>query len=291
MMKNHKNTVGALAAATAMLTGYAMAGEPTPAPVMEPAATTNDFFQGEIHVGYSSNYEFRFVDRGEHMVEVGLDGAFNLGNGWGINVGAWYAGLNDSTAWKGSAFTTPNELDMYLGIGKDFGVVDVEVGYIYYYFDDSVINTAGPVPGAGRLWTVLDDTQEVYAQVGVDLPWEMRFATTYYYDFDSASGWYWDFKVSKSFEFSDCLALKLAVGTAMADGHGLQRSSRNWVGTDDGYQGWYASAALPWQILDTVTLTPYVRYTDADSDLATSLVGLSSGKSMVIGGVSLSVSF
>jgi len=291
MMKNHKKTVGALAAATAMLTGYALAGEPAPAPVMEPAPT-NDFFSGELHVGYNSNYEFRFVDRGDNMVEVGLDGAFDLGNGWGINVGAWYAGINEDNAWSVANFTTPNELDLYFGVRKDFGVVDVEAGYIYYYFDDSAMNwLAGPVPGAGLLWTNLQDTQEIYASLGVNLPWDVRFATTYYWDIDTYSGWYWDFKLTKSFEFTDCLSLDLAVGTAMADGQGLQRSAKNSVGTDDGYQGWYASAALPWKILDTVTLTPYIKYTDADSDLATSLVGVSSGKDMVIGGVTFAVSF
>jgi len=88
--------------------------------------------------------------------------------------------------------------------------------------------------------------------------------------------------VTKSFEFTDCLSLDLAVGTAMADGHAWQVSAKSPNGTRDGYQGWYASAALPWKVLDTVTLTPYVRYTDADSDLQTTVS--SSGKDMVIGG-------
>jgi len=165
--------------------------------------------------------------------------------------------------------------------------VDVEVGYIYYNFQNDTNWALLPPVISGQF----DDTQEVYAQVGVDLPWEMRFATTYFYDFDTASGWYWDFKVTKSFEFTDCLSLDLAVGTAMADGHGLQRSWKSLAGTKDGYQGWYAGAALPWKVLDTVTLTPYVKYTDADSDLITSPLSRSSGKAMVLGGVSLSVSF
>jgi len=292
MMKNHKNTVGALAAATAMLTGYAMAGEPAPAPVMEPAPAS-DFFSGRLHAGYNSNYEFRFVDRGTNMVEVGLDGAFNFGNGWVVNAGAWYGGLNDDNGFPGASFTTPNELDLYAGVGKDFGIVDFEVGYIYYYFDSSGVNLLSQLfpGGAGKLWTNLEDTQEIYATLGVDLPWEMKFATTYYYDFDTYSGWYWDFRVTKSFAFTDCLSLDLAVGTAMADGQGLQRSATNPIGTKDGYQGWYASAALPWQVLDTVTITPYIKYTDADSDLVTTMFGLSSGKQMILGGVALSVSF
>lgn len=316
-MKNkYTRTMGALAAASVMTTGYALAGEPVPAP-MPPAEPTRDFFEGEVHVGYANMYEFRFVDLGQDLVEAGADVAFDLGGGWSINAGAWYASTNDDKySWNAGPYTVTddndviiergdvycetwqdsfNELDLYAGIGAEFGIFNFEVGYIYYFYPD--IDDA--------------DTSEVYASVGVELPWEIGLSTTAYYDIDEFNGLYVDCKVTKSFKFTDCLGLDLAAGVGYGDGHGAQRDNPwNPRSTRDGYQGWYISAALPWEIVENVTLTPYVRYTDAASDLVTDIstreceydptegpnytmtqFGTSTGKEYVIAGATLSVAF
>jgi len=75
------------------------------------------------------------------------------------------------------------------------------------------------------------------------------------------------------------------------DGNNLQVSFKNPAGTRDGYQGWYAVATLPWKITDTLTLSPYVKFTDADSDLVTDAKGTSHGKRYLIGGAMLGITF
>ena len=312
-MKNqYSKMMGALTAASVVMTGYAVAGVTEPAPMVAPAPA-RDFFEGEIHVGYNNMYEHRFVDLGDDMVEAGVDVAFDLGGGWSINAGAWYASTNDDkydydegpSYVFGDDVLTPyqetwrdsfNELDLYAGVGAEYGMFNFEVGYIYYFFPDNRdVNTS-----------------EIYASVGVDLPWEMGLTATGYYDIEEYSGLYVDLKVTKSFELTECLGLDLAAGIGYADGHGLQQDGPfNWRSTRDGYQGWYISAALPWEIVENVTLTPYIKYTDADSDLVTDNAwrefgyidgaggyhytgyqnGTSQGKDYIVAGATLSVAF
>ncbi len=71
-MRKHTKYVGAMAAASALVAGYASAG--TPEPVMQSAPTSvESAFSGEVHVGYSTQYEFRFVDLGSDLIEAGVD--------------------------------------------------------------------------------------------------------------------------------------------------------------------------------------------------------------------------
>ena len=283
-MKNHTKTVGALAAAAAMVSGYAMAGEPAPPPPPIEPEPCNDWFEGEIHVGYNSMYEFRFVDLGQDMIEAGADVAFDLGGGFGISAGAWYASTNDSQ----TAFSVGdnNELDLYAGLSWGLDWVDLEVGYIFYHFMD--------VSGF--------DTQEIYASVGFELPWEIGLGLTWLYDIQKYNGSYVDAQITKSFEFTDCLGLELTAGVAWAKDQGLQVNGPKslyysnivnapYLVAKDGYQGWYASAALPWEVVENFTITPYVKYTNADGDLVTDLKGTSLGKDYLLGGVMLSVAF
>lgn len=286
----HTKTVGALAAATVLTTGYALAGEPAPAPMIEPEPES-DFFEGEVHVGYNSMYEFRFVDLGQDMVEAGADIGFNLGGGWGVSAGAWYASTNDSKPW-GRGAGSSNELDLYAAVSYGFEWLTVEAGYIYYYFPDQVFN--------GVNWETAD-TQELYISVGTDFfedqPWEFGVEATWFYDFDSNDGSYWDVHVTKPFKFTECIGLELTAGVGFADGHGLQLdgSVARWSGyygaSLDGYQGWYVAASLPWQIVENVTLTPYIKYTDGASDLLTNVTDITTGQDYLFAGANLTVSF
>lgn len=251
-MRNYSKTVGALAAASALVAGYASAE-----------------IEGEIHVGYSNMYEFRFVDLGQDLVEAGVNLSTEVGGGFSLNAGTWYASTNDSNA---GSF---NELDLYAGVSKEFGPVTLEGGYIFYHF----LDTEGI------------DTQEVYLRATTEVAYGIGVGATFYYDFDSNNGWYLQPEVTKSFELNECLSLNLAAGVGIADGHDLQVKD-TFTGSLDGFQGWFVSASLPWEFREGVTLTPYVKYTDADSELVTDAPGLgSSGKEYVIAGVKLSVGF
>ena len=103
-MTKYTKTIGALAATTMLMGGYAAAE-----------------LEGEINVGYANMYEFRFVDFGQDLISAGADVAYDFGNGWAINGGAWYGSTNDLNGATGNL----NELDVYAGIGMCKPVIKV----------------------------------------------------------------------------------------------------------------------------------------------------------------------
>ena len=268
-MRKHTKYVGALAAASALVAGYASAE-----------------IEGEVHVGYSNEYEFRFVDLGSDLVEAGDDISYELSEGFGLSAGAWYGSVNNSSRVDedvlndGNSF---NELDLYAAVSKELGPVALELGYIHYGFQDAVDAL---------------DTQEVYLAASTEVIWGVTAGATGFYDFDSNNGWYLQPELSKSFELTDCVALNLSSGVGIANGHDAQVS--DVVGTDgsaDGFQGWYVKAELPWEVREGVTLAPYVKYADADRKLASDASNLDGGSGTnggaehVVAGVKLAVGF
>lgn len=252
-MRKYTKTVGALAAASALVAGYASAE-----------------IEGEVHVGYHSMYEFRFVDLGSDLVEAGVDLSYAISENWGLKAGAWYGSVNDSQTIGGNF----NELDLYAAVGTTLGPVELELGYIYYTYPD----TAGA------------DTQEVYLSAFVGVGAGFSTGAVYYYDFDSNNGWYLQPEVRWSHEFNDCLGLNLSAGVGFADGLDYQVSSFGF-GSADGFQGWFLKAELPWKFRENMTLAPYLKYTDADSDLAGDINSFEGGQDNFFGGVKIAVSF
>ena len=279
-MRKHTKYVGALAAASALVAGYASAGTTAPMAPATTSAPVESGLTGEVHVGYSTQYEFRFVDLGSDLLEAGIDLSYNLTEDLTISGGAWYGSVNDSQTF-GNSF---NELDLYAAVATNLGPVSLELGYIYYFFSDT----------PGTL-----DTQEVYLSAGLeDIFWGIGASATFYYDFDSQNGWYLQPEITKSFSLMEgCLSLDLSAGVGVADGHGLQLSdSFGSVGTADGFQGWFVKAELPWQFRENMAIAPYVKYVDADNGLVsdTPLVGGTGtlgGREHLVAGVKLSVSF
>jgi uncharacterized protein (TIGR02001 family) len=252
-MRKYTKTVGALAAASALVAGYASAE-----------------IEGEVHVGYATNYEFRFVDLGDDLVEAGVDLSYALNEDWSIKGGAWYGSVNDDVALD-------NELDLYGAVATSLGPVNLEFGYIFYTY-----------PGSD-----FHDTQEVYASAFVDIFAGISAGAAYYYDFDNLNGWYLQPELRWSHDFNECLKLNLSTGVGIADGLGSQVSSDAfYIGdTHDGFQGWFVKAELPWEFRDGVTLTPYLKYTDADSGLAGDSNTFEGGQEHIVAGVKLAVGF
>ena len=71
-MQNYCKTIGALAAASALVAGNAQAE-----------------VEYELHAGYSSEYLFRGLDLGDDLVEAGVNAATEW-QGFGFSAGAWY---------------------------------------------------------------------------------------------------------------------------------------------------------------------------------------------------------
>lgn len=176
-MQNYCKTIGALAAASALVAGNAKAE-----------------VEYELHTGYSSEYLFRGLDLGDDLVEVGVDAAYEW-NGLTLSAGVWAAAF-DSSARTGNQ--VDNETDLYAEVSKDFGFVTASVGYIYYW-------------NVGHLGA---DNQEVYVGLSHDLGFA-TISLTSYWDVDKTNKGdtegYTELGLSKSFELNQCLTLN--VGT------------------------------------------------------------------------------
>lgn len=263
-MRNYSKTIGALAAASTLVAGNASAQ-------LEQANHLFNNVAGELHVGYANMYEFRFVDQGNDLVHAGVDLAYDAGL-VNVTAGAWY-GTWDTPA---GAAANSEELDLYAGISYDVTEdLSLEAGHVTYTFFD----------GFGAT------THEVYLSGTYQLPYNLALESTYSYDYEVNHGWYWDTNVSYTRELTECLSFNLTAGFAVADGYNLQASTSG-VGTEDGLQGYYVGASLPWEFREGVTLTPYIKYTDAESGLVTNVSApAKGGEEFIIAGVSLAVGF
>ncbi len=172
-MQNYCKTIGALAAATALVAGNAQAAP-----------------EYEIHTGYSSLYLFRGLELGQDLGEVGVDVA-NEWNGLTLSAGFWAAMFNTHN----SGSNLDNELDLYGEVSKDLGFLTASVGYIYYW---NISENATD-----------DQDQEVYFSVSRDFGFASAYLT-YFWNVDSASAGndgYTELGLSKSWELNQCLTL------------------------------------------------------------------------------------
>lgn len=184
-MQNYCKTIGAMAAASALVAGNAQAE-----------------VEYELHTGYSSEYVFRGLDLGDNLVEVGLDAAYEW-DGFTVSGGIWGAAFEGS---GNTANDVDNEVDMYTEFSKDFGFLTASVGYIYYW-------------NLGRLGA---DNQEVYVGVSHDFGFAVA-SLTYYVDVDNTNtgdtDGYTELALSRAFELNQCLNLNVGtnVGYLMDD--------------------------------------------------------------------------
>ncbi len=231
-MQNYCKTIGALAAASALVAGNASAQDSSGGftqPYQQNAADVSNGSAGlefEIHAGYSTEYIFRGLNFGDHLIETGIDASYELA-GFGLSAGAWYATYDVGGV-------DAEELDLYAEVSKDLGFMTAAVGYIFYHFP----NAAG---GTGF------DSQEVYFSLGKEF-FGYETALTYYWeteDAGSGSGGYLEATVDKGYELSPCLALN----TGAALGYLVEESEFAQV---------TAKVSLDWAFTETATLSPYV---------------------------------
>ena len=193
-MHNYCKTIGALAAASALVAGNAQAE-----------------VEYEIHTGYSSEYIFRGLDLGDNLVEVGLDAATEV-NGFGLSAGVWATAFSDSPAGTGNQ--SDNETDFYVEGSKDLGFMTASVGYIYYW-------------NAGRLGT---DDQEIYFSASRDFGFANAYIT-YFWDVVENNGGnngYTELGLSRSFELNQCLTLNTStnIGYLLEEGQATAWTSK-----------------------------------------------------------------
>ncbi len=256
-MQNYCKTIGALAAASALVAGNASAQD-TQAGYTQPYqqtavdnSTGNSGLEFEIHAGYSTDYIFRGLDFGQDLIETGVDVAWEW-NGLGLSAGAWYATFENTN-------TDFQELDLYGEVSKDFGFANLAVGYIWY----------NNMTAGGRV----DDAQEVYFSIGREF-FGFDVSLTHFWDIETDNDGYAELALGKGFELSPCLTLN--TGGVL----GYQ-----WEQSDFAHAT--AKVSLDWAFTETATLSPYIAHSWALSE-----EGLYGGsENNFFGGAILSVSF
>jgi hypothetical protein len=252
-MQNYCKTIGALAAASALVAGNA-----------------NAEVEYELHTGYSSEYLFRGIDTGDDLIEVGADVATEW-NGLGLSAGAWYGSYDAANTVTSGSFSQDvqidtDELDLYAEVSKDFGFLKASVGYISYLYNQADSNEE---------FANLDNTQEVYFSVARDFGFA-NASLTYFWDVEGDNDGYSELALSRSFELSPCLALN--VGTNV--GYLVEQGD---------FTAWTTKVALDWGFAEHAKLSPFVAFSVALSDEEnTAYAG--SGNEFVAGSM-LSVSF
>jgi hypothetical protein len=255
-MQNYCKTIGALAAASALVAGNASAE-----------------VEYTLGTGYTSEYIFRGQNLGQDLVEASATASTEW-NGIGLSAGAWYGSYDQATGGvavqdaAGNAIGTfdeydVDELDLFAEASKDLGFVTAAVGYIYYMNEDS--------------FGFNDDVQEVYVKFSRDLGFANAYAA-YYWEVEGNSnhGDYSEIGLSRGFELNQCLTCNLSTNIGYMWEHSQDTS-------------WTTKASLDWGFAESAKLSPFValavQLTD-DNDNYTSGFG-----NELVGGCMLSTSF
>jgi hypothetical protein len=172
-MQNYCKTIGALAAASALVAGNASAE-----------------VEYTLGTGYSSEYLFRGDNLGQDLVEASASASTEW-NGIGLSAGAWYGSYD---ANFGPAELDVDELDLFAEASKDLGFATAALGYIYYMNED--------------LFGLVDDVQELYVKLSRDLGFANAYAV-YYWDLEGDNDGYSELGLSRGFELNQCLTLNL----------------------------------------------------------------------------------
>lgn len=170
-MQNYCKTIGAIAAASALVAGNVSAE-----------------VEYELHTGYTSEYVWRGIDLGDDLIEAGVDVAGEWNN-VGLSAGAWYGSFQN-------ADISVDELDIYGEASYDLGFMNAAIGYVMYH-----------LPNQGG--AVLDDSQELYFSASRDFGF-VNASLTYFWDIETDNNGYSELALDRSFELSPCLTLNLA---------------------------------------------------------------------------------
>jgi hypothetical protein len=231
-MQNYCKTIGALAAASALVAGTASAGNPTPVTTVAPSEPTSCVEYG-LHVGYSSEYLWRGLDLGDDLVEA----AFNLKteyNGIGFSFGAWYGSYDTF----GSHEYDVDELDIYGEVSKDFGFLTAAVGYIWYINED--------------MYDFYPDAQEAYFSISRDFGFA-NASLTYFWGIEKDNDGYSELALKRGFGLAQNLTLN--VGTNV--GYLVEQGQAT---------AWTTMVGLDWAFVERAKLSPFAAYSVSLSD-------------------------
>lgn len=226
-------------------------------PLSASAAETS----GSASADFMSNYVWRGQKLSNGVViqpSVGI-----TYDGFGANLWANYdTGLHEH-----------NETDLTLNYSHSIDMVSLEGGYIFYALEG------------------VDDTQEVYVSVGVDVI--ASPAITVYYDFDEGDGAFIVASVDHSFELHKMVALDLGASVSYNADNAVMGTDADGNEFSDFYNG-DLSASLSVSVTDAISVGPMIAYSfplSNDAEDAIEAISDDGDSDIVYGGINLSVSF
>ena len=199
-MQNYCKTIGALAAASALVAGNAKAE-----------------IEYDIHTGYSTEYLFRGLNLGDNLTEVGLDAAYDW-NGVKLSGGLWAAAFTNPTPRNGNDFS--NEVDFYGQASKDLGFATLSAGYIYYW-------------NVGKRGA---DAQEVPFTISRDFGFMSAYLTYFWTVAGANNDGYTELGASKNWTLSPCLTLSYNTNVGYLVEQGQATAWTNKLSLDWGFR-------------------------------------------------------
>ena len=203
----------------------------------------------------------------------------------GFSANLWSNLDTDPYAATGDYASTCNETDFTLSYAKDFDMLSVEGGYIYYGLEG------------------FDDSQEIFLSLGLDTL--LSPALTIYREFANYEHWYFLLGISHSFEITEAVSLELSGSVSYLRSLDADTYPEidSYVPTGDKFENFHdgvISASLPIAVAEYITVTPSLSYIFALSDDASDEMearsawfrGKPSGDdNFVYGGVTVSMAF
>jgi hypothetical protein len=219
-MQKYCKTIGALAAASALVAGNASAE-----------------VEYDIYAGYNTGYIFRGLDLGDDLVETGVT-ATTEWNGFGLKAGAWYGSFENNVPVFPGFDADSDELDITFEVSRDLGFATAAIGYIYYMFPQANGNVA---------LNPIEDSQEIYFSVAKEF-FGFDTSLTYFWEIEDAgsgTGGYLQAATSRSFELTSCVSLN----TGAVLGYLIEEGD---------FSHFQVKVGLDWAFTETATLSPYV---------------------------------
>jgi uncharacterized protein (TIGR02001 family) len=176
------------------------------------------------NAGVYSDYRFRGIS--QTYRKPAFQGGFDYAHASGFYLGNWNSNVSGFSYPAGAGL----EMDFYGGFKKSFGDVNLDVGYLYYYYPGARIDTGR---GTRRF-----DNQELYVSAGWKfITAKVNYSLSPYFGLDGAlaTSGYW--------------ADRSNGGAALAD----RGSSRGSL---------YYDLTLNYEVIPKLTLIGHVGYTD-----------------------------
>ena len=222
----------------------------TAVPAMAEEAS-EDSVTGDVTVSVLSAYIWRGQELSRHGAVIQPSATISYkgfsANIWGNLDLKPYSPINEDLS------KNYTETDVTLSYARQFGIVNVEAGYIYYAL-------AGGATGAEDL----QDSQELYLSIGLDTL--LAPTLTIYKDIDHYRQWYATLGISHAFEFHERVSLELAAQVSYLksdDSDTYPEFNSFALPTTEKFNNFHdgtISASLPVSLTDHLTITPMLAY-------------------------------